>query len=412
MKKSFITLVLAAGCLLLVHSGSGKTSAQVKLPAANAPQSLSVPRVDADFGKMPLYFIPNYGQMDKQVAYYVQGKDKTLYFTPEGVTLALASPVASEEFPFKTDRRMPSRDLSVERGTTRPPALQPGNTDAATTGQTGPGRWIVKLDFVDADKNVRPVGQEETGAAISYFRGKPEEWRAGLPTYSKIVYPDLWPGIDLAYYGTVNKLKYEFIVHPGADPSKIRLAYRGAESVSVEPDGRLKVTTQAGSFSDDVPVAYQEKGGKRLNIGLAYELRGAKSPRTAEGAAIGDSTARDGAAAPAAKPALGYGFKIEDYDAGLPLVLDPAIMVYCGYVGGSGYDTGFGIAVDEAGNAYLTGYASSNDATFPVTVGPDLTSNGSSDAFVAKVNAAGTALVYCGYIGGSSSESGYGHRRG
>jgi hypothetical protein len=101
------------------------------------------------------------------------------------------------------------------------------------------------------------MGVEETGAVISYFKGKPEEWKTGLPTYSKIIYQDLWPGIDLLYYGTVDRMKYEFIVHPGADPSMIRFAYRGASAVEVTEDGRLAVTTPAGGFEDDVPVAWQ-----------------------------------------------------------------------------------------------------------------------------------------------------------
>ena len=107
---------------------------------------------------------------------------------------------------------------------------------------------MVKLEFVGADKDVKPVGEAETGAVVSYFKGKPEDWHAGLPTYSKIIYPNLWPGIDLVYYGTVNRLKYEFIVHPGRDPSKIRLAYRGAESVSVDGEGRLKVDHPSRRF--------------------------------------------------------------------------------------------------------------------------------------------------------------------
>ena len=88
-------------------------------------------------------------------------------------------------------------------------------------------------------------------------------------------------------------------------------------------------------------------------------------------------------------------------------------LVYCGYIGGSGDDQGYGIAVDGSGNAYVTGYTDSTEATFPVTGGPDLTYNGgTSDAFVAKVNAAGTALVYCGYIGGSGRDARLRHRGG
>ncbi|MEK7752986.1 MAG: SBBP repeat-containing protein, partial [Acidobacteriota bacterium] len=103
-----------------------------------------------------------------------------------------------------------------------------------------------------------------------------------------------------------------------------------------------------------------------------------------------------------------YGFRVGPYDRSRPLVLDPSMFVYAGYIGGSGLDIGFGIAVDAAGNAYVTGYTLSTEATFPVAVGPDLTYNGDSDAFVAKVNAAGTALVYAGYIGGSGTDEGRG----
>ena len=96
-----------------------------------------------------------------------------------------------------------------------------------------------------------------------------------------------------------------------------------------------------------------------------------------------------------------YGFEVGEYDRTEPLVLDPAVLVYCGYIGGSGNDYGSGIVVDGLGNAYVTGGSASLEGTFPVQIGPDLTSNGSYDAFVAKINASGTGLVYCGYIGGS-----------
>jgi hypothetical protein len=104
-----------------------------------------------------------------------------------------------------------------------------------------------------------------------------------------------------------------------------------------------------------------------------------------------------------------YRFDVGEYDRRLPLVLDPAVFVYCGYIGGSGWEKGTGIAVDGSGNAYVTGDTSSTEETFPVMVGPDLTYNGEpADAFVAKVKADGTGLVYCSYIGGSGLEEGKG----
>lgn len=328
-----LVLVLVASLLPALRSGTGTALP----PPAAADWGASVAWAEPDWGRMPLYFIANRGQMDGRVAFYVEGRDKTLYFTAEGVTFALTSA---------------------------------GEGEAVS-------RWVVKLDFLGANA-VQPVGQEQMDAVISYFRGAPGEWHTGLPTYARIVYPNLWPGIDLAYSGTVNRLKYEFVVQPGADPTRIRLAYRGA-SVQLNEAGQLEVHTPAGSFQDDAPVAYQEVGGVRVPVAVAYALE--------------NNT---------------YGFHLGAYDPTVPLVIDPAVLVYCGYIGGSGTDHGDGIAVDAAGNAYVTGRAASSQTTFPTLIGPDITHNGGDDAFVAKVKADGTGLLYCGYIGGSGTDWGTG----
>ena len=375
MKKGFIVLGVFSLVLILAGMhGEGpvkgeRTGPPAQLPGGSPAGLSSSLKIDTDFGRMPVYFIPNQGQLDDQVAYYIQGQDKTIYFTEEGITLALA---------------------------------KPGNKKEASDSSE---RWVVKLDFVGANRDVKPIGEAETGAVVSYFKGKPEEWKTGLATYSKIVYRDLWPGIDLAYYGTVNRLKYELIVHPGADPSRIRLAYRGAESVSVDAEGRLQVTTPAGGFSDDVPLAYQEARGDRVGVPLAYKLGAADEMNEHDdlNRAIDDSAKED-----PGKSAQFYGFEVGAYDHAQTLVLDPAILAYCGYIGGSGGDEGRGIAVDGSGNVYVTGITNSTETSFPVAAGPDLTQNGSYDAFVAKVNTSGTGLVYCGYIGGSGSDYGNG----
>ena len=271
------------------------------------------------------------------------------------------------------------------------------------------------------------------------------------------MYRNLWPGIDLVYSGTVNKLKYEFIVQPGVDASRIKLAYSGASEVVLGEGGQLEVKTPLGSLRDDEPVAFQEKGGERVDIPMSFVL---EEPGQEE-------TSQDGRDQVPEQKSHAFGFNVGDYDRSQPLIMDPAIMVYCGYIGGSGDDAGHGIAVDGSGNAYVTGYTvphsdisgdrwagpdlqrrhfdafvakvnasgtawstaatsaapamtwarhcrgrvgqrlcdgrdRSTEATFPGQVGPDLTYNGGCDAFVAKVNAAGTGLVYCGYIGGST----------
>ncbi|OGD17729.1 MAG: hypothetical protein A2W03_07245 [Candidatus Aminicenantes bacterium RBG_16_63_16] len=349
-----------------------------------APEGSGNSKVDTDYGKIPVYFIINQGQMDDQVAYYVQGKDKSLYFTADGVTIALTKAAAikaapSESGPGKINPSLYEKNVS--------PLKHPS--------VNGTERWVVKLDFVGAAKGVKPVGEDETGAVVSYFKGKPKDWKTGLPTYSKIVYRDLWPGIDLVYQGTINRLKYEFIVRPGADPARIRLACRGADSLSVDDAGRLNVVTPLGGFQDDIPDAYQEKEGKRTHVSLAYELAETSLGR------YPDSQDRS----QNQESCRAYSFRVGDYNPELPLILDPAILVYCGFIGGSARDQASAIAADALGNAYLTGTTWSAESTFPASTGPDLTFNGGTDAFIAKVNPAGSALIYCGYIGGDSIES-------
>jgi hypothetical protein len=331
-------------------------------PPAETEGVVSQSQVEQSFGQLPLLFVENQGQWDAQVAYAVQGSDKTLYFTAEGVTFALTAPTAGE------DEKDGREEIDVHNWNSKPVRSK---------------RWAVKLDFLGANPDARPVGQEQDEAVISYFKGQPEEWHAGLTTYRRLVYTDLWPGVDLVYEGTVNRLKYHFVVHPGADPDQIRLAYRGASDVTLNDAGQLVVTTPVGSFEDDTPVAYQEVDGERVLVAMAYALETAGA----------DS-----------QP---YHFALGDYDPSLPLILDPVILVYAGYIGGVSGDYAEGIAVDGTGNAYIVGKTASNQATFPVTTGPDLTYNGLTDAFIAKVNSAGTGLLYASYIGGNDLDIAY-----
>jgi hypothetical protein len=315
-------------------------------------------------GQMPLYFIENRGQLDSRVAFYVQGRDKTLYFTEQGITFVLTDSKSRETV---AKDRLEKASLPLE-----------GREKAKASS-----RWVVKLEFVGANPTVKTTGEDKTAAVISYFKGPREQWKTGLPTYSRIVYSDLWPGIDLVYSGTADRLKYSFLVKPGADPEQIRLAYRGVKGVRLNEAGQLDIETAVGGFKDDTPYAYQEVEGRRVGIDVAYSL-----DRMSDG-----------------RPHR-YGFALGSYDRGKPLVLDPAVLVYAGFIGGSSDDLGYGIAVDTSGNAYITGQTNSTQATFPVVVGPDLIQNGNDDAFIAKVNSSGSALIYAGYIGGSSLDYG------
>jgi len=326
-------------------------------------------RIQEKFGSLPLYFVENQGQTDACVAYYVQGRDTTLYFTSQGIRFVLSGRKDSAASPASLVNKVSYFDSSLE-------------TDRKSFRNAR--RWVLKLDFVGANPKVKPVGEEPTEALFSYFNGPPEKWKTGLRTYATVTYRDLWPDIDLVFTGTANRLKYRFLVKPGADPANIRLAYRGATSVAVNEGGQLEVKTPIHSFHDDRPYAYQEVDGRPVEVESEYAIQ------TNPGE---DKTV--------------YGFKVGSYDTDRVLIVDPAVLVYCGFIGGSKFEIGFGIAVDRHGNSYITGGTSSTVAEgFPAAFGPDTSFNGFGDAFVAKVNASGTALLYCGYIGGDSDDWG------
>ena len=332
--------VWAVALLIVFTAGLavGDKPTSIAFPAT-APRALTLDR-------LPLYFVENRGQLDERVSYYVVGRDKTVFFTSAGVRFALAGA------PLRHDR---------------------------ATADSPASRWTVALDFVDA-RPTEPTGLNPSHATMSHFRGAPEHWVTGLRLYAGVRYENPWPGIDVVYDGTQSALKYTFFVAPGADPAQIRVAYRGADSVALTEVGGLSITTKVGGFDDGAPIAWQTVDGRRIDVPVRFHLE------------------RQGEAHVAS-------FKLGDYDPQLPLVIDPAIFLFSGFLGGSANEIGFATAVDASG-MYVTGETTSAD--FPTTIGPDLTFNAGTDAFVAKLSTDGSALVYVGYIGGSGNDSAYG----
>lgn len=214
-----VILVVAAVIGIRFLRGPGKSLQESGSPQAELPPaSGGLASLRGAEVHWPLLFIPNRGQLDPRVAFYLQGGDKNIYFGPEGLTITMAS--------------------LKEKGGTSPAGgdsgLKKAELPSRVTGVPGTAgqerefrRWTVRMDFVGANPAtvIKPLKQVET--RMSYFRGGPDDWFSALPTYSLIRYEELWPGVDLYLKGNPGQLKCEFVVSPGTDPSVIRLNYRG-----------------------------------------------------------------------------------------------------------------------------------------------------------------------------------------
>jgi hypothetical protein len=319
------------------------------LPAAAAAEA----RVSETYGKLPLHFEANRGQTHGGVRFLARGPGYGLYLTAGEAVLVLTRPNPDVE---------PNR-----HGTQVPPDAQAQVESVA-----------LRMSLVGAAPKPLVSGLHELPGKANYFIGKdPAKWRTNVPTYAKVHYRDVYPGIDLVYYGSQRQLEYDFVVASGADPKKIVLGFKGADKLEIDEQGDLVLYVAGGDIRVKRPVIYQEIDGVRQEIAGAYVLKGKYR----------------------------VGFELAAYDANQPLVIDPVILSYSTYLGGTSFEEGRGIAVDVNGNAYVMGKTGN---TLPTTLGASQPAfSGGSDAFVAKLNSTGSALVYSTYLGGSRTELGY-----
>ena len=342
-------LALAATCTAQVNTSPIPDTAHSPIvPGARlAPivpaRAASIQR---DYGNLPLRFEPNVGQIDPRVKFTSRGSGYSLFLTGSTAVLALN----------KADATGRSKDASR-------PSAAPGKTD------------VVRMELVGANGDIRVAGKDRLSGDANYFVGNsPAGWHSNIPTYAKVNLANVYDGIDLIYYGNQSQLEYDFVVAPGASPKPIRLRFAGVDRLSVNPSGDLSVIAGSGKVVFQRPVVYQEIHGLRQPIQGRFTLLAKNS----------------------------VGFTLGNYDHTQPLVIDP-ILSYSTYVGGASGSGISAIAVDAAGNAYVTGTTGS--MSYPVTAGalqpayPDL--YGNPTVFVAKLNAKGTALVYSTYLGGT-----------
>ena len=358
-------LIVAAFCLLSVHfSEISKSSAADKaLASTAATASLDLraiakdvdpatrASVEENYGKLPLSFEANNGQVDDAVKFLARGSGYTLFLTSTEAV------------------------LSLRHGKAKDPMAKPGREPKESRPV---GNDVVRLKLIGANSKPKMAGLDELPGKSNYFIGKdPAKWRKDVSNYSKVKIEDVYPGIDLVYYGNQRQLEYDWIVDPGTDPGVIKFAVEGKADLKVNARGDL-ILDKGGDLRLNRPFIYQQRAGLRTEVAGRYILHGKRE----------------------------VGFQLEKYDASLPLVVDP-VLTYSTYLGGAGSDYGQAIAVDSSGNAYVTGYTTSTN--FPTANALQASNvNEYIDAFVTKLNASGSALLYSTYLGGSSYDTGWG----
>ncbi len=324
------------------------------LPATLAPAGQPgrrVPRhIRQAYAKLPLSFEANHGQTAETVKFLSRGSGYTLYLTSTGAVLSLRKPPARAA--------LPEADADVDSRTA-----------------VGSPSATLRMRLAGANSAPRVQGLEELPGKSHYFLGNdPAKWRTNIPTYARVKYRNVYPGVDLICYGNQRQLEYDFVVAPGADPRRIRLAFEGAQQMRIDAGGDLVFQTAGGEIRQSRPVVYQEVGGSKRFLPGRYVRRGRRA----------------------------VGFEVAGYEPDKPLVIDP-VLAYSTFLGGGAFDNAHGIAVDSAGNVYVTGETISTD--FPTQAPYQPANAGGSDAFVTKLDPTGATILYSTYLGGSGNEN-------
>ncbi len=329
-------------------------------------------RLVGSYGKLPLSFELNQGQTSKEVKFLTRGPGYTLFLTGQDALLSLSSP-----------------KVEVRGGSGRQ-----GHSPAATAEKREITTNVLRMTLLNASQAAEPTGVDELPGKVNYFIGSdPKKWRSNIPTYAKVRFRNVYPGVDVVYYGREGQLEYDFVVQPGADPSVIALSFEGGSDrwrmpgLRMDKAGDVLIAGGSNVIRLTKPVIYQPK----LSTTGPSSQSAARSATSVDGRFVLTASNR-------------VRFQLGPYDKSQPLVIDPGL-VYSTFLGFQG--SGSSLAVDSSGNLFITG--PTNQPHFPTTPGASNTTGGV--AFVAKVNSTGSALLYSTYFGGTTS-SGIGGESG
>ncbi|MDD2901980.1 MAG: SBBP repeat-containing protein [Syntrophales bacterium] len=257
--------------------------------------------------------------------------------------------------------------------------MRPNSSPAGEKGKNA--AQVLQLQPLGIDPAVEILAGEPLAGKVNFFRGNdPAKWRTNVPTYKSVLYREAYPGIDLKFYGAGKQLEYDLIIKPGANPKQVKFHYQGIKTLKLTKTGDLTVILPGGGkLVQKKPVIYQDINGRRVSREGKFRLLPGKRS---------------------------YGFELASYDTRFPLIIDPVVLAYSTYLGGSTFESGNGIAVDAAGNAYVVG--SSQSADFPVQNAYQVDLAGGQDAFITKFNSAGNTVSYSTYLGGTNNDYGFG----
>jgi hypothetical protein len=422
---SFSALALLGAGSFFVRPGKSYVDPAIPAaPATSAPARMrpvvqnEQSRIAATFGNLPLSFEPNQGQTDSQVKFLSRSSRYNLFLTPTEAVFTL--PVRSEA----------------------PKSTHPGTHLKHSTLSS---EAILRMELRGANPAARVSGDTQLEEHANYFIGRDSsKWVRDVPQYARVNYSDVYPGVDLTFYGQQRQLEFDFIVKPGSRPEGIALGIEGAQKITTDNTGDLVLASAAGDLRVHKPVAYQKQGDTKQPVDARFVVKGTEvalaigeydhsrvlviDPSVVYSTYLGAGAEDDGYAIAVDSTGAAYvtgqtaspGFPIKGtlpapnnalqgaFDAFVTkMTPDGTGLVYSTYVGGTGTDSGNAIAIDGTGQAYIGGTTNSTD--FPIAGSPfQVNENGGFDAFAAVLNAAGNALVYTTYVGGSSDEQGEG----
>ncbi len=343
---SFFLFSSLAGTLL-IWPGPARLTSPPQPGAKQASAALRAQVVNA-YAKLPLRFEQNRGQADPRVRFVSRGAGYSVFLTPTEAVVTLRSGATRSLKP-------PLRESAERRSEERPDRTPD----------------VIRLRLAAANPTPQIEGREQLAGASNYLIGNdPSRWHTKVPAFAKVRYEAVYPGVDLVYYGSQQQLEYDLIVAPGADPKQIQLDVSGADSFRVDDSGDLVL---GSSLRLRKPAIYQETPSGRRSIAGSYVLLAARR----------------------------VGFRIGDYDARRPLIIDP-VLAYSTYLGGIAFEEIRAIGLDASGNIYVAGTTTSPDFPTASAFGGSL--SGLQDGFVSKLAPDGSALIFSTFLGGANTE--------